>query len=395
MATQTIPVSKTLAECRALVFGRVAEVQAEYAAKGWLPTQLNLNAGGVARGILEIFAWILYAFYQVLAQILPNAFPLSASGAWLDLHSGQVELTRRAATKAQGVVWFIRDAQTTGNVRIPTGRVARTKADAKGDVYRYVTLADAVLLAGEERVAVLCEAEDYGAGANAVAGQICELSTHVPGVSGVTNDADWLTSEGADEETDAQLQERYTLAWLEEAGCTSAAYKAWALSVPGVVSAKVLDDHPRGEGTVDVVVRGSAGIPTDRLLALVRAAVAAKAPVNDLWEVKAPQEVPVPVVLVLEIVSGSPETAIALGEARIRALFAGSGVEDADTVPFGIGDDFVRDRVVATLMGGAAALPGLKRVIWTSPGESVVTVPDDGLATLESISVAADSEVVQ
>jgi uncharacterized phage protein gp47/JayE len=235
-------------------------------------------------------------------------------------------------------------------------------------------------------VAVLCEAEDYGAGANAVAGQICELSTHVPGVSGVTNDADWLTSEGADEETDAQLQERYTLAWLEEAGCTSAAYKAWALSVPGVVSAKVLDDHPRGEGTVDVVVRGSAGIPTDRLLALVRAAVAAKAPVNDLWEVKAPQEVPVPVVLVLEIVSGSPETAIALGEARIRALFAGSGVEDADTV---------RDRVVATLMGGAAALPGLKRVIWTSPGESVVTVPDDGLATLESISVAADSEVVQ
>ena len=182
--------------------------------------------------------------------------------AWLDLHSGQVELTRRAATKARGLVWFSRAAQSTGNVRIPVGRVVRTKADAKGDVYRYVTLADAVLLAGEERVAVLCEAEEYGAGANAVAGQICELSTHVPGVSGVTNDADWLTSEGADEETDAQLQERYTLAWLEEAGCTSAAYKAWALSVPGVTSAKVLDNHPRGEGTVDLVVLGSAGTPT-------------------------------------------------------------------------------------------------------------------------------------
>lgn len=388
MATQTIPVSKTLAECRALVFGRVAEVQAEYAAKGWLPTQLNLNAGGVARGFLEIFAWILYAFYQVLAQILPNAFPSSASGAWLDLHSGQVELTRRAATKAQGVVWFVRDAQTTGNVRIPTGRVVRTKADATGAVYRYVTLVDAVLPAGAQRVAVLCEAEEYGARANAVAGQICELSTHVPGISGVANDADWLESEGADEETDAQLQERYTLAWLEEAGCTSAAYKAWALSVPGVISAKVLDNHPRGEGTVDLVVLGSAGTPTEHLLGLVRSAVAAKAPVNDLWEVKGPQGVPVVVDVELEIVSGSPETAATLGEARIRALFAGSGVEEDGIEPFAISEDFVRDRVVATLMGGAYALPGLKRVVWASPTGHVVPVPEDGLAVLESVTVA-------
>jgi len=391
VATPTIPVSKTLAECRALVFGHVAEVQAEYAAKGWLPTLLNLNAGGVVRGLLEIFAWILYAFYQVLAQILPNAFPSSSTGAWLDLHSGQVELTRRAATKAQGLVWFSRAAQTTGNVRIPVGRVVRTKADARGEVYRYVTLADAVLLAGEERVAVLCEAEEYGAGANAVAGQICELSTHVPGIGAVTNDADWLESEGADKETDAQLQERYTLAWLEEAGCTKAAYKAWALSVAGVVSVAVLDQHPRGEGTVDVVVRGSAGIPTEHLLELVRAAVAAKAPVNDLWEVKAPQEVPVALELTLEIVSGTTDQAAALGEARVRALFAGSGVEVEGLAPFGIGEDFVRDRVVATLMGGVSALAGLKRVVWTSPEADLVEVPEDGLATLQTVSVTAET----
>lgn len=387
MATQQISVSKSLDQCRALVFGHVAEVQAEYAAKGLLPAQLNLNSGGVARGLLEIYAWILYAFYQVLAQILPNAFPGTASGAWLDLHSGQAELTRRAATKARGLVWFERAPQSTGNVRIPVGRVVRTKADATGMVWRYVTVVDAVLADGAQRVAVLCEAEEYGAGANAVAGQICELSTHVPGIGGVANDADWLTSEGADEETDAQLQERYTLAWLEKAGCTSAAYKAWALSVPGVISAKVLDNHPRGEGTVDLVVLGSAGIPTEHLLELVRTAVAAKVPVNDLWEVTGPQAVPVVVDVELEIVSGSPETAGTLGEARIRALFAGAGVEAAGVEPFAISEDFVRDRVVATLMGGTDGLPGLKRVIWISPDVAVVAVPEDGLAVLESINV--------
>lgn len=391
MATQQIPVSKTLDQCRAMVFGRVAEVQDEYAAKGLLPAQLNLNAGGVARGLLEIYAWILYAFYQVLAQILPNAFPGTSSGAWLDLHSGQAELTRRAATKARGLVWFIRASQGTGNVRIPVGRVVRTKADATGAVYRYATVADAVLTDGATRVAVLCEAEEYGAGANAVAGQICDLSTHVPGIGSVDNDADWLESEGADAETDVQLQERYTLAWLEKAGCTAAAYKAWALSVPGVLFARVLDNHPRGEGTVDVVVLGSAGIPTEHLLDLVRDAVAAKAPVNDFWLVKGPQEIPVAVAVELEVVSGSPATAATLAEARIRALFAGTGVEDAGVEPFVISEDFVRDRVVAALMGGADALPGLKRVAWSSPATDVVSVPEDGLAVLESVSVSVIS----
>lgn len=64
--------------------------------------------------------------------------------------------------------------------------------------------------------------------------------------------------------------ERYRLQWAANNGCTKYAYKAWALSVPGVSSVEILDQHPRGQGTVDVVVRGSAVLPTEALLERVR-----------------------------------------------------------------------------------------------------------------------------
>lgn len=381
----TIPVHKTLDECRAVVFGRMEEVHEEYAAKGWLPMRLNLNAG-IARGILEIVSWTLFAFYEFLRRSLPNVFPLSAGGDWLNLHADQVTLERRQATQAEGRVTFTRaDDTPDGNVRISAGKIVRTRPDGKGDVYRYVTLESAVLPAGENSADVLVRAEEYGQASNATVGQICEISTHIPGIAAVANGPDWLVSEGADEETDAQLQERYVLAWLELAGCTSAAYKAWALSIPGVLTAKILDQHPRGEGTVDVVVRGTAGIPTDALLEKVRAVIAEKAPVNDDWLVKAPLEVPVALAYVAEITEGTEEVQVELTKNRTRALFAGSGISLDDVPPFGIGEDFTRDRVVSVNVG---ALQGLKRLVWTSPAD-LVEVPQDGLVSLKALDVTA------
>ena len=378
-----IPVHKTLEDCREMVFGRAVEVHEEYAGKGWLPQRLNLNAG-IVRGMLEIFAWVLFAFYEVLARALKNAFPLEAEGEWLDMHLGQVLLEKRLATKASGVVEFYRaDDTPDGNIRIPPGRIIRTRPDGRGMVYRYTTTAEAVLPSGAASVAIPVEAEEYGQAANATPGQICEISTHIPGIGRVWNGPGWLLSEGADEETPAQIQERYTLAWLEKAGCTAAAYKSWALSVPGVLSVAVLDQHPRGEGTVDVIVRGTAGIPTETLLKKVREAVAAKAPVNDRWEARGPVEVPVIIRLEAEITGGTVPDAELEAENRIRALFAGSGVALEGLVPFGIGEDFTRDRVVAAIVRA-----GVKRLVWAEPA-AVVHVPQDGLASLAAITVTA------
>ena len=375
----SIRLSKDIGTIRSELYARIEAVQDDYAARGWLPARLNLNKG-IARGLIEIFAWGLWQLYNFLAVIHKQAIPREATGEWLDTHAAQVDESRKPATKARGNVLFLRGDQA-GNIRIPAGRVVRTLPDGKGDVYRYVTDELAVLPEGAASVAVPATAEEYGQGSNAAPGQICDLVTPVEGVRGVTSAADWLTEEGADEESDASLQRRYELAWKAKAGVTRAAYEAAALSVPGVVDVYVADRHPRGEGTVDVVIQGSAGLPTARLLEAVRAALDAAIVINHDLLVKAPEPVNVSVKAVLELLSGDADAIRAEAESWVRAMF--SSGDDPDIPRFSIGKDVVRDR----LASGLVSIAGVKRIRWESPAADV-EIPAGGLAVLAELSLS-------
>jgi uncharacterized phage protein gp47/JayE len=386
----TPQLSKTLDDVRSMVFGHVEDVQQEYAAKGWLPAQLNLNKG-VVRGLLEIYCWGLYQLYQLLAAVFIQAAPLTATDDdWLEWHAEQVEAPRKQATKAEGVVRFAR-AGTSGNLPIPAGRILRTKPDGTGRIYRYVTTAEGVITDGTNEVSVPAVAEDYGAAANASAGQITEMATPVPGVDAVSNSADWLVSEGADLEPLDHLRERYVLRWMGNNGMTKHAYASWALSVTGVVAVKILDQHPRGQGTVDVIVKGADGIPTANLLDAVRQAVATGArpeevqagpPVNDDWQVRGPQPVALNIEGTLVLMPGThADSARAEADQRIRALFT-DPANVPGINPLQIGEDVPLDRLTAAVM----AVDGVKRVEWTAPAADVV-VPEDGLATLGSLTL--------
>lgn len=374
----SIRLSKDISEIRAGLFERIEAVQDEYAARGWLPARLNLNKG-IARGIIELFAWGLWQLYKFLEVVHRQAIPLEASGEWLDTHAAQVDEKRKPATKARGNVLFLR-GDGTGNIRIPAGRIVRTLPDGKGDIYRYVTDELAVLPEGAASVAVPATAEEYGRGANAAVGQICDLATPVEGILGVTNTADWLLEEGADAENDASLQRRYVLAWQSKAGVTRAAYEAAALSVPGVVDVYVADQHPRGEGTVDVVVMGTAGMPTEKLLTDVRAALDAAIVINHDLLVRAPEPVNVTVRAVLELLSGDTDAIRAEAESWVRSMFS---YGDDPAIPrFSIGRDVVRDR----LASGLVSIAGVKRIRWESPAGDV-EIPTGGLAVLEALDL--------
>lgn len=374
----SIRLSKDISEIRAGLFERIEAVQDEYAARGWLPARLNLNKG-IARGIIELFAWGLWQLYKFLEVVHRQAIPLEATGEWLDTHAAQVDEKRKPATKARGNVLFLR-GDGTGNIRIPAGRIVRTLPDGKGDIYRYVTDELAVLPEGAASVAVPATAEEYGRGANAAVGQICDLATPVEGILGVTNTADWLLEEGADAENDASLQWRYVLAWQSKAGVTRAAYEAAALSVPGVVDVYVADQHPRGEGTVDVVVMGTAGMPTEKLLADVRAALDAAIVINHDLLVRAPEPVNVTVRAVLELLSGDADAIRAEAESWVRSMFS---YGDDPAIPrFSIGRDVVRDR----LASGLVSIAGVKRIRWESPAGDV-EIPAGGLAVLEALDL--------
>lgn len=374
----SVKLSKDISEIRAGLFERIEAVQDDYAAKGYLPARLNLNKG-IARGIIELFAWGLWQLYNFLDVIHKQAIPLEATGEWLDTHAAQVDESRKSATKARGNVLFLR-GDGTGNIRIPAGRIVRTLPDGKGDIYRYVTDELAVLPEGSASVSVSATAEEYGQGANASAGQICELVTPVEGIAGVTNAADWLLEEGADEENDASLRRRYVLAWQSKAGVTRAAYEAAALSVPGVVDVYVADQHPRGEGTVDVVVMGTAGMPTASLLAAVEEALADAIVINHDLLVRAPEPVNVTVRAVLELLSGDADAVKTEAESWVRSMFS---YGDDPAIPrFSIGKDVVRDR----LAYGLVSLTGVKRIRWESPAEDV-SIPAGGLAVLASLEL--------
>jgi phage-related baseplate assembly protein len=188
-----------------------------------------------------------------------------------------------------------------------------------------------------------------------------------------------LTSEGVDKEKDEPLRLRYRLAWSGLSGCTRAAYEGWALSVNGCTGVLVMDQHPRGQGTVNVVVRGAAGIPTSGLVTAEGSLIQAKRPMNDDVLVAAPTAVPVVIAGELELIDGDPAAIVLATTNRIYALFANGAT---GITPMAIGQDLTMDLLVSTAM----AAGHIKRINWVAPAADVA-VPAAGLAVLTSLTL--------
>lgn len=379
MPTKLPKLSKSLAEIRADLYRRMNEVQDEFISQGYLPQRLNLNKG-VARGLIELFAFGLWQLYQVLEKTMQEAVPKNSASKWLDVHCDQVGIHRKQSQKACGNIAFYRaDLENKDrNIVISKGRIVKTLADGEGEIYRYVTLENAVIRQGEDFVLIPCESEGYGKKNNAAPNQICELVTSVEGVGKIDNFSDWLTKEASDEENDIQLQRRYALAFSSQAGMTRAAYENAALSVNGVEDVFISDQHPRGEGTLDIVVQGANGIPTENLLEEVRKAVASHIVINDDVLVKSPDPVLVDISMQIELLSGSEAEIKAQAAEYIQKLFSC----DYSVPYFGIGKDVILSRIEA----GIINLPGVKRIVWNIPTADV-TIQKEQMAKLGSLNI--------
>jgi uncharacterized phage protein gp47/JayE len=378
----SIPISKTLEEIRTEVFGYITQVQDDYKIKGWLPASLNLNKG-IVRGVIEIWCWGLFQLYSFLITILAMAFPESAKGLWLELHCKQVGIDKKLATKTSGTMFLLRD-DTAGNLPIPAGRIVKTLPDGTGNVYRFVTMEEVVIADGAGEIEVKVRAENTGAGYNVTAGQVSEIVTFIDGVDGVENRTDWLDSEGTDDETDEALYLRYLLKWKEGSGYAKYAYQGWTLGVSGVSEVKVLDQHPRGQGTVDIIIRGTAGVPTQQVIDDVTAVIEDARHQNDDVQVRGVVPSNVTIEVQLECVPGVIlADIIVTAEQKLTALFD-PNKEETGIIPFIIGEDLTRDRLTAAAM----LVPGVKSTPWTLPAAGI-TVADDGLLTLQSMTITA------
>ena len=248
------------------------ELVTELKEEGFVIT--NFHSGGIFYTLLMIVLRIEREFKMFLRAFLNNAFVTHASGAWLDLKATDYSKKRKKAQKAQGLVTVSRTDAEGDAVKIEKGHVFKTKKDINGEELRFFVLEATVLQQGAREVDVLVEAEMEGSRYNVPEGQITRSLTFLNGIDEITNGADWITREGSDTEDDDGLKTRTLRSWSELAArpIEDTLINA-AESVHGVLFAQADCQHPRGQGTVDVIVTGTAGEATEGLLDAVREAV--------------------------------------------------------------------------------------------------------------------------
>lgn len=234
----------------------------------------NFHSGGVYYTLLLIILRIKIEFTELLRLVLNNMTLTHSSGAWVDLKAADYGKKRKKAQKTQGLVTLTRTDGQGEAVKVEKGHVFKTEKDVNGEELRFFTIEAAVLQKGAQSVDVLVEAEKEGSRYNVPEGQISRSLIFLNGVDAVTNGPDWIVREGSDTEDDESFRTRSLRSWSELAARPiEDTFINAAESVQGVLFAQADCDHPRGQGTVDVIVTGTAGEATEALLEDVREAV--------------------------------------------------------------------------------------------------------------------------
>ncbi|MCD7947198.1 MAG: baseplate J/gp47 family protein [Oscillospiraceae bacterium] len=241
----------------------VAELQDE----GFVIT--NYHSGGIFYTILMILFRLKIEMTELLRSVLNHMYVTHAGDTWLDLKAADYSKLRKTAQKAQGYVTVSREAAGDA-IKIPAGHVFKTEKDINGEELRYFALMETVLQKDALTVDVLVEGETEGSRYNVPQGQITRTLTYLGDIQ-ISNAAGWITQEGSDTEDDDALRARTLRSWSELAQRPIAdTYINAAESVNGVLFAQVDDQLPRGQGTLDVIVTGTAGEATESLLEAVR-----------------------------------------------------------------------------------------------------------------------------
>lgn len=312
------------------------------------------------------FASAVEGLYQNQQWGVRQQFPDSSDSEYLERHCAMRGMTRKAAVEA------------TGTVRI-TGTVGAAVPLATGfsvGSIAYVTTAAGVIGSGGT-ADILAKAVLVGIAGNQAANTTATL-TSAP--VGVASNATLLTmSSGAEIESDASLLARYlNLLRQPPRGGSKADWKRWAEEVPGVQTAYV---YPRraGDGTVDVCITTSTGVPSSQLLQTVVDYIEPLRPADLLaFHVVAPTQQNVPVTLSVSRADGySLATVTASVNAALAAYFA--IIAPGDTVYKSrleslISDvEGVLDRTVSLPTANVVPTVNTSQIGWLILGTVVVT----------------------
>lgn len=231
-----------------------------------LPGDIDKTEGGFAWDATRPAAIELAQAYNALDMAVQLIFPMYANSGWLDLHGLTRGIYRKAAVAATGEV----EVNGVAGRGVPKGfRFATPSSDGEPNVI-FESVED-VRIGEDGRVTVPIRCVEPGSAGNVPANSITLMGVPAIGIGGISNPKE--TSGGADEEDDDGLRDRIVLRdiSIEESYCGSTAdYKRWAMSVPGVGGAVVIPTF-NGPGTVKIVIVDEEGKPAnDEIIDAVR-----------------------------------------------------------------------------------------------------------------------------
>ncbi len=261
----------------------------------------NFHSGSVWGTIILIFCQVKIDILELLRIVFKSVFVKSSYDGYLDIKAYDYSKVRKEATKAKGKLTIVK-TDADGDVTIPANYIFKTSISLAGGEYRFFNTEKVVIPKGEMIGYITVVAEKVGSEYNVPTNSLNKQVVHIEGVEAVYNDDGWLLSEGSDVETDDSFKERTLNSWAElSTNPISLEFKNVAEGVDGVLYAIIDDMHPRGQGTVDIIVVSYAGTAGEELLNKVEYAVSQVKGVYDNILVKSAETVTTDIDLILYI----------------------------------------------------------------------------------------------
>ncbi|AVY98080.1 hypothetical protein DAI21_10610 [Lelliottia sp. WB101] len=211
--------------------------------------------------------WLKDALVNI---VMANMFLASASGMFLDLFAWAVNLSRKDATAAAGVIRFTK-SDPDREITVPAGTVIQTER-INGRVHQLETSEDFTLSAGAASALVPVTATDEGAASNLAPGYFRILPVAIDGIASVVNEENWLITPGADEESDDELRDRTKNQFnLVGQYHIDAVYRGMISGIAGITTDRIYFQHdaPRGPGTANVFLLLDAGVSSEPFIETV------------------------------------------------------------------------------------------------------------------------------
>ena len=343
---------------------KMAEMKESLEENGFKVTKWG--TGAVFYWLTRICVQIHIELLKLARVILNNMFIRHAEGKWLELKAAEFSKSRKAAIKTQGYITINRSNTDTA-LTITKGHIFKTKPDASGTELKYYAVADALIPAGTKTGKVLVEAEKAGTQYNVSENQITVSMIYLEGIENITNDQDWIYLEGADEESYSSLRTRTLGSWEElSVNTTAGKLKSVVESLPGVMCAYVDDQHPRGQGTVDVIVIGTAGAASAELIQQAQQAIDTLRDNYEDYLVKPGEIVYQDVDITLHLRAGTSTTDVA----DVAKTLISSAMRLSNRSDFNL---FLQDDIRYILKSN---IPGYRKTVFTSPATDVELAQD-------------------